>query len=114
MIYEEIHNVVLNACSLHCYAKANKGCQLFVSSGNNCYLGSLDNTQSATSLTGTFNTYVNYANVGDHLTTVLGAYATVLDQADAAHLSRTVTSSSTNPESIDQCKAFCQITGNKR
>lgn len=112
MIYEVKPNVVLGACSLHCYAKADKGCQLFVSIDDNCYLGSLENTQSATTVTGTFNAYINYVNVGDHLPTFLGSYGTILDQADGSQLSRTVTSSSTNPENVDQCKAFCSITGN--
>lgn len=63
MIYEEVADIsVLNACGLVCYAKENTACQFFVHSGTTCYLGAFDTTETATSLTGTYDVYINYRN----------------------------------------------------
>ena len=44
--------------------------------------------------------------------TFLGQYSSVLEEADGAHLSRTITSISADPSNDEECAAYCHLENN--
>ena len=44
--------------------------------------------------------------------TFLGQYSSLLEEADGAHLSRTITSISADPSNDEECAAYCHLANN--
>ena len=65
-------------------------------------------------MTSRYFTYCAFSFLGSTSSsnTFLGQYSSVLDEADGAHLSRTITSISADPSNDEECAAYCHLANN--